>query len=101
MVALLAAAPALPAQDAQVSAHARKVVNRVIPSYPELARKIGIKGTVRLVAVVAPNGSVKLIQPLGGNPLLVKSAEEAVMNWKYAPTGEETREQVELHFSPE
>jgi len=43
LVAMLAAAPAVPAQDAQASGHARKVVNRVIPSYPELARKIGIK----------------------------------------------------------
>ena len=99
--ALLAPVSPAPAQDSEASEHTRKVVNRVVPGYPELARRIGIKGTVRLVAVVAPNGSVKLIQPLGGNPLLVKSAEDAVRNWKYAPTGEETREQVELHFSPE
>ena len=102
LIAVLVAVPAAPAQqDFQSSERARKVVNRVIPIYPELARKIGITGTVRLIAVVAPNGSVRLTQPLGGNPVLVKSAEDAVMKWKYVPAGEETKELIELHFSPE
>ena len=98
---LLVAVPLAPAQDSQASEHARKVVNRVIPGYPELARKMGISGTVRLIAVVAPNGSVKLVETVGGHPVLVKSAEDAVTKWKYAPTGEETKEPIELHFSPE
>jgi hypothetical protein len=38
---------------------------------------------------------------MGGHPVLVKSAEDAVMKWKYAPAGEETKEPIELHFSPE
>ena len=101
LLALLVAVSAAPAQDNQASEHVRRVVNRVVPVYPELARKIGIAGTVRLIAVVAPNGSVKLIQPLGGNPVLVKSAEDAVMKWKYVTAGEETKELIELHFSPE
>lgn len=99
--ALLAPVSPAPAQDSEASEHTRKVVNRVVPGYPELARRIGIKGTVRLVAVVAPNGSVKLIQTMGGNPVLVKSAEDAVMKWKYVPASEESKELIELHFSPE
>jgi len=101
LMALLMAMPAARAQDIQSPEHARKVVSRVVPVYPDLAKKIGIKGTVRLIAVVAPNGSVKLTQPIGGNPLLVKSAEDAVLKWKYVPAGEETKELIELHFSPE
>jgi Gram-negative bacterial TonB protein C-terminal len=56
---------------------------------------------VRLVAVVAPSGSVKLTQPVGGNPVLLQSAAEAVMRWKYEPAPEETKEQIEISFAPE
>ena len=58
-------------------------------------------GTVRLMAVVAPNGSVRLTQPIGGNPVLLQSATDAVMQWKYAPASGETKEQVEISFAPE
>lgn len=78
----------------------RKVVQRVLPVYPELARSANIAGTVRLVLMVAPNGSVKSVQAVGGNPVLIRAAQEAVTNWKFAPSTEETREPVELRFSP-
>ena len=35
----------------------RKVTSRVVPAYPELARAMNVKGTVRLQVVVAPNGT--------------------------------------------
>ena len=78
----------------------RKIVQPVVPVYPELARNANIAGTVRLLVVVAPNGSVKSVQAVGGNPVLIKVAQEAVTNWKFAPSTEETREPIELHFSP-
>jgi TonB family protein len=81
--------------------HGRKVTQRVIPSYPELARQMRITGTVRLVAVVAPNGTVKMTEPVGGSPVLLKAAEDAVLKWKYVAAPEESRELIELHFSPE
>ncbi len=78
----------------------RKVVQRVAPVYPELARNANIAGTVRLLVMVAPNGSVKSVRAVGGNPVLIKAAQDAVTNWKYAPATEESREPVELHFEP-
>jgi len=89
------------AQDMDLSDHGRKVAHRVMPSYPELAKQMRITGTVRLVAVVAPNGTVKTIEPVGGSPVLLKAAEDAVMKWKYAAGPEESKELIELHFSPE
>ena len=79
----------------------RKVVQRVVPAYPELARSANITGTVRLMVMVAPNGSVKSVQAIGGNPVLIKAAQEAVSNWKFSPATEETREPVELRFAPQ
>jgi TonB family protein len=87
------------AQDSDTSRQAREVVRRVPPAYPDLARRLQISGIVRLRATVAPNGSVRFIEPVGGNPVLIKAAQDAVANWKYAPAPDETRELIELHFN--
>jgi TonB family protein len=89
------------AQDLDAQEHGRKVAHRVMPSYPELAKQMRITGTVRLVAVVAPNGTVKMTEPVGGSPVLLKAAEDAVMKWKYVTGPDESKELIELHFSPE
>jgi hypothetical protein len=52
----------------------RKVLGKVVPAYPELARKMHISGSVKLEVIVAPNGSAKNTKPLGGHPLLVQAA---------------------------
>lgn len=76
----------------------RKVVRRVEPRYPEMAKKMHIAGTVRVFAVVAPDGTVKAVEPLGGSPLLVQSSEYAVKDWRFAPAAAESKELIELHF---
>ena len=95
---LLVPAPVMWAQDTEAS---RKVLHRVIPEYPELARRMGTAGTVRLVAVVAPNGTVKQVEVLGGHPLLVRAAQDAVTRWKYASAPQESKEVIELRFQPQ
>jgi TonB family protein len=79
----------------------RKVLNRVVPTYPELARKAGIRGKVRLLVLVAPNGKVKSAQIIGGNPVLGKAAEDAIGKWRFAVAGDETKEVIELRFNQE
>jgi TonB family protein len=79
----------------------RPVVRKVIPAYPDAARRINLAGTVKLLATVAPNGTVKSIQPMGGSPILVQAAQEAVYRWQFAPGSAETKEPVELHFNPQ
>lgn|SRR5512141_308458 len=78
----------------------RKVISKVSPSYPALARSINLTGSVKLEAVVAPNGSVKSIQVVGGNPVLAQSAEVAVRGWKWEKSDHETTERVEVNFNP-
>jgi TonB family protein len=97
---LIVAASAASAQDADTSEHARKVARMVTPVYPDLARRLQMSGVVKLTATVAPDGSVKSTTPLGGHPLFIKAAQDAVTNWKFAPAREQTRELVELHFTP-
>ena len=77
----------------------RHVVVKIAPEYPESARRMKLGGTVKVVAVVGPDGKVKRVETVGGSPLLVQAAERAVAQWKYAP-GKESEESVELHFTP-
>ncbi len=87
------------AQSADNSGH-RKVVNRVTPSYPTIARNLNLSGTVRLEVTVTSSGTVKSVQVLGGNPLLGQSAEYAVRDWKWEKTDHESVEHVEVQFNP-
>lgn len=57
-----------------------------------------IRGTVRVEATVRPNGAVKSTRVLGGNPVLVTAAQDAVTKWKFEPAQSETTEVVQLTF---
>lgn len=83
---------------AATSGTERKIASRVAPSYPELAKKMHIHGIVRVEAVVRTNGSVKSTRVLGGNPVLVDAAVDAVAKWKFEPGQNETTEVVQVTF---
>jgi TonB family protein len=69
-----------------------------LPTFPEMARKMNIRGAVQLEAVVRPDGTVKQVRVLGGHPLLAEIAARAVMQWRYKPEERETREVVKVNF---
>ena len=92
--------PAVSAQTQQPSPSGRKLVHKVDPSYPEMARKVNLTGTVKVFAVVTPDGNVKAVEPVGGSPLLVQAAQDAISRWKFAPASSESKEMIELHFHP-
>jgi TonB family protein len=79
----------------------RKILNKVTPHYPELARRLNLAGTVKLAVTVAPDGSVKSAQTVGGNPVLLKAAQDAIYKWKWASAVHESKELVELRIHPE
>ncbi|HMD17390.1 MAG TPA: energy transducer TonB [Terriglobales bacterium] len=78
----------------------RKIVSKVVPDYPELARKMKMIGTVRVEVTVAPNGKAKFTQVVGGSPVLAKAAIDSIEKWKWAPAPQETKELIELNFHP-
>jgi len=92
-------APAVTAQNRPTIESGRKILRKMTPTYPELARKMNLAGTVRVVAVVAADGEVKSVEPKGGSPILLRAAEDAVSKWKFA-SGGESRETIEVHFAP-
>jgi len=62
------------------------LIHRVQPEYPPAARVICLSGTVNLRAIIGTDGSVRDLQPLSGNALLVNAALAAVRQWRYQPT---------------
>jgi TonB family protein len=79
----------------------RKTKTKVAPAYPPLAKRMNITGTVKVLVVVSPNGSLKDTKVVGGNPLLVNAAMDALKKWKFEPADSESTGTVEFKFQPQ
>ena len=95
---VLASSQAVPVQEE--SASSRKVTTKVAPRYPALCRTLKINGSVKVEALVAPNGTVKSLEVKGGHPVLAEAAQNAVRQWKWEAAAHETHESIELRFNP-
>jgi protein TonB len=62
------------------------LLSRVVPVYPEEAKRQGIQGTVKLHALVDRYGSVKSMQPVSGPAILGAAVVNAVRQWQYTET---------------
>ncbi len=87
-VAVTAKPPSKPPAQLQVGGdvQAAKIITRIIPAYPALARQTRISGTVKLIGVIAKDGTVQKLQVVSGHPFLVQAALAAVRQWVYRPT---------------
>jgi TonB family protein len=92
--------PSACAQNEQTTG-SRKVINKVLPAYPHLARTMNLTGTVKLEVLVSSSGMAKTIQVKGGNPVLAQSAQEALHNWRWEKADHETSEMLEFTFKPD
>ncbi len=79
----------------------RKAKTKVAPVYPDVARRMGVSGTVKLSVVVAPNGTVKSSKVIGGHPVLVNAAMDAMKQWKFETAPTESSGIVEFKFQPQ
>jgi TonB family protein len=86
------------AQEVKTDELTRKPKTKVQPVYPELAKRMSITGTVRLNVVVAANGQVKNTRALGGHPILVSAAMDAMKQWRFEPAAVESSGVVEFKF---
>jgi TonB family protein len=68
------------------NAAAAKLLKRVQPGYPEVARSARISGVVRLHVIIAKDGTVTQVQVVSGHPMLIQAAIDAVLQWVYEPT---------------
>ena len=79
---------------------ARKIKSKVSPTYPDLARRMSIAGTVKVQITVDKNGVVKNSKLVGGHPILAQAALDAVRKWRFESGSEDTTGVVEFHFDP-
>jgi protein TonB len=78
----------------------RKAVHKVAPVYPEMMKKMNMGGTVKLRVTIRADGRVEEAEAVGGHPMLIVAATEAVRQWKYQPGPERTTTVVEITFDP-
>jgi len=76
----------------------RRAKVKVEPAYPELARKMGISGAVKIEVTVAPNGTVKTARVVGGHPVLAGAALDAAKKWRFEPAPAESTGVIEFKF---
>ena len=63
-----------------------RLIHRVQPVYPPLAKQTGLQGTVVLRALIGTDGAVREVQLVSGPYLLGQAAMDAVLQWRYQPT---------------
>lgn len=63
-----------------------KLIHRVDPVYPALAKALHRAGQVHLRAVISTEGNVESLQVIDGDSLLLQSSLDAVRQWHYQPT---------------
>jgi protein TonB len=77
-----------PAAPVRVGGNVRppRIVRRVEPIYPAIAKQARIQGMVRIDAIIDKTGRVVEMKVLSGHPLLAQAALTAVRQWVYEPT---------------
>jgi TonB family protein len=99
LAAILALAAPLHAQDSAASdAAKRKVKTRVAAEYPALARQMGVTGKVKVEVTITTEGKVSNAKIVGGSPVLVGAAVDAVKKWKFETGPKDTTEIIEFEF---
>jgi protein TonB len=83
---------------------AASLIRKVQPVYPQLAKQARVQGSVHFTAIIGKDGTIQNLQLIGGHPLLVQAAQDAVKQWLYKPTllnGEpvEVVTQIDVNFT--
>jgi len=62
-----------------------RLIQKIEPLYPTLARAARIQGQVVLAAIISKSGEIQNLVLVSGHPLLVPAALDAVKRWRYRP----------------
>jgi TonB family protein len=91
-------APKTQAQEAAAESVKRNVKSKVVPEYPPLAKQMNVRGRVKIETTISAEGRVTITKVVGGSPLLVNSAMDALKKWRFEPAAKETMEIIEFDF---
>ena len=76
---------ASPEIDDAVAFEGARVIRKVKPTYPDMARIAQVQGTIRFRATIGRDGAVDRLEVLSGPPLLIQAARDAVQQWRFLP----------------
>ena len=62
-----------------------RILQRVEPQYPQIAKAARIQGQVVLTAIISKGGEIENLVLVSGHPMLVPAAIKAVQQWRYRP----------------
>jgi protein TonB len=79
------------------------LLQRVQPTYPQIAKTAHAEGRVILTAIISKSGTIESLHVSSGHPLLIPAAIDAVRQWRYRPyilNGEpiEVETQITVNF---
>jgi TonB family protein len=63
----------------------RHLIVQPQPAYPEIAKRAGLQGVVKLQVRVTKNGHIEVVKLLEGSPTLADSAICALKEWRVSP----------------
>ena len=76
----------------------RTAVEHPNPVYPPMAAKLLLHGMVRVEVRIGPNGRVRHVECVGGNPVLADAVTKVVTNWRYEPAATESTQTIQFKF---
>jgi TonB family protein len=77
----------------------RKIKSKVDPVYPAIARQLHLSGIVKIQVTIGTDGKIKSTKVIGGHPVLVQAAVDALQKWKFEPANEETTGIIPFRFT--
>jgi len=79
-------APPVPAPTRQTGKYeAPQLITHKDPVFPMVAKQAGMSGSVELQFTITPEGKVRDVSVVNGNPMLARAAVDAVQAWRYEP----------------
>ena len=99
--ATIAAPCVVKAQNVSVDSNGRKIRSKVVPAYPDIARTAHITGKVKIEVTISADGRVTSTRVIGGSPVLVNAAIEALDKWRFEAAPSDSTEVIEFQFDGE
>ena len=91
--------PNVQGQETSTDVAKRKVKTRVVPDFPILAKQLNVTGKVKIEVTISPDGHVTTTKVVGGSPLMVGAAQDAIKKWRFEAAPKESTEIIEFNFN--
>jgi periplasmic protein TonB len=75
----------VPAPPEMEDFQSSRIISKVKPVYPEIARLAKVEGTVRFKAIIGADGTVQNLALESGPTMLAQAAIEAIRQWTFLP----------------